>query len=200
MLYLKYRQGYKIDALGFQMHLNNDTEWGGSKGEFDNFDSYLRYISGLMYWCDHHGFEFHITEFDIPVNEGETNKQDIIAEKFMNLLLKINIELPELKVEIINWNLTDKNIIKSGNNTGVFDKQDKPKNFIKVMKSAIVKKGLHYNNLDRESSGVNSISQAAEIQKKKQVIRYASASKTRPPSSIPAVSYYIGNRMGRFKL
>ncbi len=160
ILYLKYRQGYKIDALGFQMHLNNTTEWGGSEGELENFDSYLVYIRALMYWCYSHDLEFHITEFDIPLAKSvgclskpirldkELNKvQTLIATKFMSLLLRINLDLPKLKVKVINWNLSDINKLQTGyGTTGVFDIDGNPKDFIKAMKITIIAKAIDLKN------------------------------------------------------
>ncbi len=72
VFYLRNR-GYRVDGLGWQAHV--DLGWEKVEGNLERLDS-------LVKWCHENDLEFHITEFNVWLKEGDEYEYDRQAETF----------------------------------------------------------------------------------------------------------------------
>ena len=114
ILYLR-SIGLRVDGIGWQGHL----KLGQSTYDFVNdFDSQINDLSNLIDWAHNNDLEFHITELDYFVNEGEN--LDLELEKQYNIYNEI-IELLNKKSKngVVTLNFWDLGI-RHKNEKGLF--------------------------------------------------------------------------------
>jgi len=101
VLYLK-KKGLRVDGLGWQGHLRSDTPLAFSRQELD-------YLADLIDWTHQHGMEFHVTELDYRIMDGNFTK--IAAEEqaaaYANILKVLLSKRNNGVVTYNTWGLVD---------------------------------------------------------------------------------------------
>lgn len=92
ILYLRNEKGYRIDALGWQAHIDTGWELLG-----DNMDR----LEDLIIWCQANNLEFHITEFDSWFKDPDLIDFKAQAETYREIIKTL---IRHSKNGTIGWN------------------------------------------------------------------------------------------------
>jgi len=101
ILYLK-EKGFRVDGLGWQAHLRSDTPLALSEKE-------LSYFGELIDWAHANDLEFHVTEIDYRINDGNADAAALKkqADAYANIL-KVLLSRKNTGVVTYNtWGLLD---------------------------------------------------------------------------------------------
>ncbi len=75
-------KGRRIDGIGWQAHI--DTGWEKQEGYVERLDEFIK-------WCHSKRMEFHITEMNVWIRDGDVNKESAQTDTYeavLNTLLK----------------------------------------------------------------------------------------------------------------
>tara|TARA_B100001996_G_C18606387_1_gene571960 strand:+ start:131 stop:1168 length:1038 start_codon:yes stop_codon:yes gene_type:complete len=124
VLYLR-SIGLRVDGIGWQGHI----KLGASTYDFvNNLDNQIKELSNLIDWAHDNNLEFHITELDYFIKEGEdldqeTKKQYIIYKKIIDLL---NEKSNNGIVTLNFWDLAVREKNNKGSFHSIYDKKLEP--------------------------------------------------------------------------
>jgi len=133
ILYLRAK-GYKIDGLGWQAHLKENSR------VVDNPEN-LKYFSELIDWAHANNLDFHITEFDYHLKPGDNTPQNYKeqAEAYTKIL-PILLEKRKTGVVTFNvWGMIDG--VDGKNHQYLYDENLKPKPAYFAIKKSIENSG-----------------------------------------------------------
>jgi GH35 family endo-1,4-beta-xylanase len=86
-------KGYRVDGLGWQAHI--ELGWEKEEGNLQRLDSIVK-------WCHQNNLEFHITEFNVYLKDGNELEYDKQAETFA-AITKVLLENHETGTVGINY-------------------------------------------------------------------------------------------------
>ena len=137
ILYIRSK-GYRVDAIGWQGHINLSNS---TKGFIDNTDKNLLQLSELIDWAHANNLEFHITELDFRIKNKLNIKRDHIIQA--NLYSKI-VSLLESKtstgvVALNLWDMGERFKKNRGYFQSIYDDNLKPTPSYKIIKNALNK-------------------------------------------------------------
>ena len=92
ILYLRNEKGFRVDALGWQAHIDTGWELEGD---------HLAKLNELIDWCQANDLEFHITEFDSWLRDPEQIDFEAQAETYRQLIKPL---IAKSANGIIGWN------------------------------------------------------------------------------------------------
>lgn len=94
-------QGLRVYGIGWQAHINTGLEKDKKK---------MDYLDHFVSWCHQNKLEFHITEMNVWINEGDT--EDMQAATFKGVL---DVVLPHVAKGVVGvcfWNVRDEDTDK----------------------------------------------------------------------------------------
>ena len=91
-------KGYRVDGLGWQAHI--DTGWEKIPGNVERLDKFIS-------WCHQHSLEFHITEMNVWIKDGDTTRETEQAETYGKVTSTLLKHVHEGVVGISFWNVRD---------------------------------------------------------------------------------------------
>ena len=95
--YLRAR-GRRVDGLGWQAHI--ETGWEKENGVLERLDSFIS-------WCHANNLEFHVTEMNVWIKDGDASREQEQADTFAAVL---NVVLKHCKDGVVGvnfWNVRD---------------------------------------------------------------------------------------------
>lgn len=95
--YLRSR-GRRVDGLGWQAHI--DTGWEKIPGNLERLDSFIS-------WCHENGLEFHITEMNVWIKDGDVNRETAQAETFAKVVETVLKHSKDGVTGVSFWNVRD---------------------------------------------------------------------------------------------
>lgn len=127
--YLRDVKGRKVDAIGWQAHI--DMGWEKIPGN-------LKRLSDFADWCHQNNLEFHVTEMNVWLRDGNEGKYKEQADTYEAIF---NCLLPKLKTGTIGinfWNVIDKDIPNSKWSGTLWDDNGKPRPAYFRIKQALI--------------------------------------------------------------
>lgn len=128
--YLRDVKHRKVDAIGWQAHI--DMGWEKIPGN-------LQRLSEFADWCHQNNLEFHVTEMNVWLRDGNEGKYKEQADTYEAIF---NCLLPKLKTGTIGinfWNVIDKDIPNSTWSGTLWDDNGKPRPAYYRIKEALIK-------------------------------------------------------------
>lgn len=95
-------QGLKVDGLGWQAHIN--TGWEKNQDRMREFDAFIT-------WCHNNNLEFHITEMNVWINDGDDEEKQ--AATFKAVFDTILPHCADGTIGICFWNVRDEDTDKA---------------------------------------------------------------------------------------
>lgn len=95
-------QGLRVDGIGWQAHIDAGLEKKIKK---------MEYLNQLVTWCHKNNLEFHITEMNVWINEGDTEETQ--AATFKGVLDVVLPHVAKGPVGICFWNVRDEDTDKA---------------------------------------------------------------------------------------
>lgn len=138
VLYIRSK-GHRVDGIGWQAHLSYFNK--NVNGMVINSEETARKLSDLIDWAHANNLEFHITELDYQLREGENltleyNRQALAYQKIVDVLL----EKTATGVVTLNlWDMTDRYNLDRGDFISIYDDQLKPRPSYKIIKDGFDK-------------------------------------------------------------
>ncbi len=131
ILYLK-EKGYRIDGIGWQAHLRSDVALALDKESLD-------YLSGLIDWAHSNKLDFHVTEIDYKIWDGNNSKEalDVQATAYSNILKVLLSKRHSGVVTYNTWGMVDGRGQHAKRHLFMFDTKGKAKPAYHAIKKAI---------------------------------------------------------------
>lgn len=70
-------KGRRVDGIGWQAHI--DTGWEKVPGNLKRLDNFIS-------WCHNNNLEFHITEMNVWIKDGDISRETEQAETFAEVI------------------------------------------------------------------------------------------------------------------
>ena len=96
--YLRETKGRRVDGIGWQAHI--DAGWEKVPGNLERLEAFIR-------WCHANHLEFHITEMNVWLKDGERTRLDEQAETFGKVLEVLLANRTTGVVGLNFWNVRD---------------------------------------------------------------------------------------------
>lgn len=91
-------KGRRVDGVGWQAHI--DTGWEQEVGNLERLD-------GFITWCHENQLEFHITEMNVWIKDGDAGKEQAQAETYAKVAATLFKHTSTGKTGINFWNVRD---------------------------------------------------------------------------------------------
>lgn len=91
-------KGRRIDGVGWQAHI--DTGWELEPGNIERLDQFIT-------WCHENKLEFHITEMNVWIKDGDTNREQAQAETYAKVIATLIKHSPNGITGVNFWNVRD---------------------------------------------------------------------------------------------
>ena len=91
-------KGYRVDGLGWQAHI--DTGWEKQPGNVERLDEFIT-------WCHENSLEFHITEMNVWIKDGDKKRESEQAETYGKVIATLLKHVQEGPIGISFWNVRD---------------------------------------------------------------------------------------------
>lgn len=99
--YLRNDKHRKVDGLGWQAHI--DTGWEKEPGNLERLDSFIK-------WCHANELEFHITEMNVWLKDGDRSREDQQADTYQAVLEILLNNRSSGVVGLNFWNVKDQDV------------------------------------------------------------------------------------------
>lgn len=138
VLYLRSK-GYRVDGIGWQAHVSYFNR--NVNGILIDQEKTVQQLSDLIDWAHTNKLEFHITELDYLLREGqnltlENNRQALAYKRIVEVLeRKTATGLVTLNL----WDMTDRFNPERGNFISIYDEELNPRPSYQVIKGAFDK-------------------------------------------------------------
>lgn len=91
-------KGRRVDGIGWQAHI--DTGWEKIPGNLERLDNFIT-------WCHQNKLEFHITEMNVWIKDGNVARESEQADTFGKVVSTLLKHVPEGPIGISFWNVRD---------------------------------------------------------------------------------------------
>ncbi len=135
VLYLRSK-GYRVDGIGWQAHVSYFNK--NVNGILIDPEKTVQQLSDLIDWAHANKLEFHVTELDYQLREGENltleyNRQAVAYKRIVEVLER---KAATGVVTLNLWDMTDRFNPDRGNFISIYDDQLKPRPAYNVIKEA----------------------------------------------------------------
>ncbi|NQU41626.1 MAG: endo-1,4-beta-xylanase [Lentisphaerae bacterium] len=136
VLYLRSRN-LRVDGIGWQAHIKEMPKWK----EKDSQD--LKTLESLIDWAHKNDLEFHVTENNIHLSNGDSYNADTVSSVFENIVSSL---LKKRDTGVVAWNLwtiSDKPHFKNKNRQvlGFWDENLSPQKAYYVVQAVLESEG-----------------------------------------------------------
>ena len=91
-------KGRRVDGIGWQAHI--DTGWEKVPGNLKRLDNFIS-------WCHNNNLEFHITEMNVWIKDGDISRETEQAETFAEVIDTVLKHHKNGVVGVSFWNVRD---------------------------------------------------------------------------------------------
>lgn len=121
-------KGLRVDGIGWQAHIDTGLEKDPRK---------LAYLNDFIDWCHKNGLEFHITEMNVWINEGDDEEKQ--AATFKAVFDTILPHVSQGPIGLCFWNVRDEDTDKADRKGTLWRNDGTPRPAYFALKDALVR-------------------------------------------------------------
>ena len=135
ILYIR-SQGHRVDAIGWQGHINLSSS---TRGFIKDTENTLQQLSELIDWAHSNNLEFHLTELDYKITDKSNIKQEhlIQAELYSKLVSLLESKTSTGVVALNLWDMGERFKRNTGYFQSIYDADLKPTPAYQIIKNAL---------------------------------------------------------------
>lgn len=124
-------KGLRVDGIGWQAHIDTGLEKDARK---------LEYLNDFIGWCHKNGLEFHITEMNVWINEGDDEEKQ--AATFKAVFDTVLPHTANGTIGICFWNVRDEDTDKADRHGTLWRNDGTPRPGYFALRESLIKNAL----------------------------------------------------------